>query len=1334
MILAIFWSLFALYSQFSKLITEKERNLYRYNTNKTAENISLTLRNGYIHMVNWKEFGYFDQFNETSKKFLKRVFEEQPSLFHHLSIMDKNGNVFYSYPENVHKRGDNLADLPHNSYVIKSKEPIISSPMKLIDDSWYVAVAVPIFRGNEFTGIFEGIISIDSFINDYYGLFQDDNNLVFFKSGDTYIECGKENFRKTSASEFEELKQKERYLFLEDKILLPTGEFSLFLMVDKSFSSKEFRKLIQKIAVITFFMIIVIIVLLNDIRRLSKEEREKELINAQLTNIHKLQEIYNYSVKNLVAENLFPELLKKVRSMTESEDVFIFRYIEEAEIFDNILPVSEESDNAFNTSALLLKRSFMEKLETQPGYSKYVIHSENLMARDKDSDIQNFVESEKYVLYPFFEGGTMWGIMVMPAVKEMKSPLLFELYQIINTVIHIKSYLLQIEQQNEELEELNSKYKEKEETLQEKNNTIWSILNFVQQIGKIRGYEDKITFLCNSIFSASLFISSEAYLWNNLKKITAAAYSHTIESEEKERIKGAENESAERFSVFFEKGLKVSRSYLITNNPEDNQEEKTTFEIISMLKNWKKEYSLAIPFYDSYDNVFGCLFVENPVKTLEISLETIKILEIYSDFLSMSIKKESEKEFLEQEIGRRTLELQAAYKEIETYNQQLAELVQQKVDIIKKQEFYLNNIMKMIDTYGILILGENKEITFWNKGFETVLGISSDIADEYAGKNYLDVFTELHTGFTESEIEDIRNLIRTGSEFEREFTILDKQGNKKTVVWSYQSYNLENQVGDAVIINDITKSKQLIGKIMEEEKQKAIILSGAEQQGIAITIVNVESYDFEKLLYFNKAFQAMMRMPGKRIAETKFRNFAADKDKSKLAKLFLNAQYNMNFADKLELEFITGEGEKIITNAAAKVSQYDGQRVVILFLTDITEELRHQEQTVQQQKMESIGRLAGGIAHDFNNILTSILGNTQIAQLMLQTSDEVKKNKMKNILDVIEKSSLRAKDLTQKLLGFSRQGKYAEKNVNINQIVTEALDIIKNTISKTIDIFVDLPENINLVKGDVTQLEQVIINLAINARDAMPQGGNLYIKTRNIRTEKKITLNMTEIPKGDYVMIQVTDTGSGIPEEIFSKMFEPFFTTKPKDKGTGMGLAMVYGIVQNHRGYVDVFNKTEGGACFTIYIPSHTVKTDSISDDSEITPTKTFISKEKEQRFIGRKVLVVDDEKSIRDFFKEVLSIWGMKIDATYSENSIRNFLSQNKYDMIFVDMIMPKLTGEEVVNIIRRQDKEVPIIIISGYSPKETINNLLMKQTQKFIAKPFKLEDIIEVMNEYIV
>jgi PAS domain S-box-containing protein len=387
----------------------------------------------------------------------------------------------------------------------------------------------------------------------------------------------------------------------------------------------------------------------------------------------------------------------------------------------------------------------------------------------------------------------------------------------------------------------------------------------------------------------------------------------------------------------------------------------------------------------------------------------------------------------------------------------------------------------------------------------------------------------------------------------------------------------------------------------------------------------------------------------------------------------------------------------------------------VMILADITESKRLQERLAQSQKMDTIGQLAGGVAHDFNNMLTGILGSAEILSMRF---DEPSEERM--LIEIIMNAAQRAAELTSKLLAFSRRGKIVSTPIDVHESIKAAIALLERSIDKNIRIKTELDAEESIIVGDPALIQNAFMNLAINSRDAMPGGGAITFFTKNVElTEGSEGTAPRQLPKGRYIEISVSDTGSGIAKENLPRIFDPFFTTKPQGRGTGLGLAAVYGTIREHQGNVTVYSEVGVGTEFRILIP--------ISDE------RAEINAWEESgpiRGTGR-ILVIDDESVIRNAIYGMLTALGYSaILAEDGEAGIRLYRQgREKIDLVILDMVMPGLSGKETFARLKEEFPDVKVIFSSGFNP-----NFVKGEAQKlgvldFIQKPYRLNELSEIV-----
>lgn len=377
-------------------------------------------------------------------------------------------------------------------------------------------------------------------------------------------------------------------------------------------------------------------------------------------------------------------------------------------------------------------------------------------------------------------------------------------------------------------------------------------------------------------------------------------------------------------------------------------------------------------------------------------------------------------------------------------------------------------------------------------------------------------------------------------------------------------------------------------------------------------------------------------------------------------------------------------------------------------------------QLQQAQKMEAVGTLAGGIAHDFNNILQTIFSYTQILLMKMNQSDpEYEK------LGIIEKSVRRASDLTRRLLIFSRRVDTKLDLVDLNEEVVHVSKMLERMIPKMIRIELHLAGDLKAIRADVGQMEQILMNLGVNARDAMPEGGRLVFRTENVILDEEFCKTHLVARPGEFILMSIADTGHGMDKGIMEHIFEPFFTTKETGKGTGLGLAMVYGIVKNHSGFITCKSAPGEGATFDIYFPAATQQLKS----------EVRIEKETPIPRGSETILLVDDEQTIRDLGKEILTEYGYRVMAAHDgESALEHYKrSPTQIDLVILDLIMPGMGGRRCLEELFRVNSRIKVVIASGYSVDGYTKEMIDKWTKGFIHKPYEVKQMLREVRKVL-
>ena len=411
-----------------------------------------------------------------------------------------------------------------------------------------------------------------------------------------------------------------------------------------------------------------------------------------------------------------------------------------------------------------------------------------------------------------------------------------------------------------------------------------------------------------------------------------------------------------------------------------------------------------------------------------------------------------------------------------------------------------------------------------------------------------------------------------------------------------------------------------------------------------------------------------------------------------------------------EMKFIRKDSELIDINLSASLLKDEKGEVIgtLGIYRDITEKNKLLAQLYQAQKVEALGTIAGGIAHNFNNLLMGIQGNTS---LMLSETDSTHRNYER--LNNNEKLVQNGSRLTRQLLGYAREGRYEVRPISLNQLVEETSDTF-GTTKKEIRVHRELAKDLFAIKVDQGQIEQVLLNLYVNAADAMPNGGDLFLKTTNA-THKDMTGKPCKVNPGNYVLLTVGDTGLGMDKKTMKRIFDPFFTTKGLSKGTGLGLSSAYGIIKAHSGYIDVDSEKGYGTTFKIYLPA--------SEKSAKKPVKSA-----GQIIEGRgTILLVDDEEMVLDVGVQLLKALGYTVlEARSGKEAVAVYReNKNKIDMVLLDMIMPDMGGGQAYDRMKEINPNVRGLLSSGYTIDGQATEILERGCDGFIQKPFNMKEL---------
>jgi two-component system cell cycle sensor histidine kinase/response regulator CckA len=550
-----------------------------------------------------------------------------------------------------------------------------------------------------------------------------------------------------------------------------------------------------------------------------------------------------------------------------------------------------------------------------------------------------------------------------------------------------------------------------------------------------------------------------------------------------------------------------------------------------------------------------------------------------------------------------------------------------------------------------------------------------------------------------------------------------KVGNRCFGVLAVQSYTDNVRFGDRDKEVLTFVSQQLASAIVHKGSEEALRRSEAryrslvESAAYGIYRSNMEGKFLDvnpalvSVLGYGNADEVLALNPRREV-------FLSGEDHTKLMQEFRRR----GRLDGVELKWKRKDASVITVRVSGRVVAPEGgaDEVLEIIAEDITERRALEDQFRQAQKMEAVGRLAGGVAHDFNNLLLVISGYAEVILEQLERGSTLHQKAM-----AIQQSADRATTLTRQLLAFSRKQLLELKVVDVNAIVSDMERLLRPLIGEDIELVTKLTDNLGRTRADSGQLEQVLMNLVVNSKDAMPEGGKITIMTEDVTLDDSYRREHTFIKPGQYIMLSVSDTGVGMSKETQAQIFEPFFTTKEKGKGTGLGLSTVYGIVKQSGGYVFVQSEPDRGSAFRIYLPR-------VDDPAETHgPTKTA----QEATNGSETVLLVEDEESVRQLVKETLAAKGYRVlEAENGKAGLEVAQGfDGKIDMVITDVVMPGMSGRELAKQLVAQRPGTKVLYLSGYTEDSVVQQDVLGSGASFLQKPFTLQTLAKKVREIL-
>jgi two-component system cell cycle sensor histidine kinase/response regulator CckA len=657
------------------------------------------------------------------------------------------------------------------------------------------------------------------------------------------------------------------------------------------------------------------------------------------------------------------------------------------------------------------------------------------------------------------------------------------------------------------------------------------------------------------------------------------------------------------------------------------------------------------------------------------------------------------KDDLEKKVAERTEELARAIRHLES-----------EATERRRKEEDLRRLAAIVECSDDAIVASDLDgkITDWNAGAEKMFGYTRA---EAAGMPV----SIIAGPDRKHEHKEILARIRRGAGVINQETVRTKQDGKQVHV-SLTVSPIRNQsgrlTGSAAIVRDITERIEMEAALRRSEANFRSVIENSPY-GALRTLVD------GRILLANPAVVRMLgyssesELLGLNMNTDVYRNAA---DRERVIEQSRNTEYlkdiEMEWKHKTGSPIMVRFSSHIVRDQAGEIDHFD------LMVQDITRQRNLEDQLRQAQKMEAIGRLAGGVAHDFNNLLGVIIGYSELALDRIEPTSAVRGQ-----VEQIRRAGERASALTRQLLAFSRQQVLDTKTLNLNAIISDMAQMLLRLIGEDVELQTKLDPQLHSIRGDQGQIEQVIMNLAVNARDAMPQGGKLMIETQNVKIEEDELQRRTPMVPGDYILLTISDTGMGMNAETQAHIFEPFFTTKARGKGTGLGLATVYGVVKQSGGYIWVYSEPGLGATFKLYLPRvlDEVQTSRPPDAAATSPQRSAT------------VLVVEDEVSLRTFTCTLLQENGYTVLEAGDGEEALALAGEYKQPihLLLTDMIMPGMNGPAVAEKLASVHPEAKVLFMSGYTG--FVSRGLIEPHAVLVSKPFTREELLRKIQQVL-
>jgi two-component system cell cycle sensor histidine kinase/response regulator CckA len=633
----------------------------------------------------------------------------------------------------------------------------------------------------------------------------------------------------------------------------------------------------------------------------------------------------------------------------------------------------------------------------------------------------------------------------------------------------------------------------------------------------------------------------------------------------------------------------------------------------------------------------------------------------------------------------------------EELGQQVRELQRSKGKYRQTAERYrrlmenLNEVLYMLDL--------DARVTYVSPNIEKISGYSRE---EIIGRAFIDF---VHPDDLTDRMESFQRVLM-GEGITTEYRYLTNRSGETAWVMTKARPIFENNevVGIQGILVDISERKRA-EEVLRESEKKFRTLFDSSPQAIALTDIKTG-----RIIDVNDTFCRLTKyskneLIGKTTTEL---GFYSQDDRNR----FIHKLTKTGKVNGIEMDFKISDGSMLNSRMFAVPIKIDGKSSVLTSFFDMTEQNRLEKQLLQSQKMESVGRLAGGVAHDFNNMLSVIIGNAEVAMMDTDPDEPVHK-----ILKEILNAGHRSADITRQLLAFARKQTISPEVLDLNETVEGMLKMLRRLIGEDIDLAWLPGKHLGLIKVDPSQINQILANLMVNARDAIGGMGKITVETDNVRLDENYSAHHAGFVPGDFVMLAVSDDGCGMDKETLNNVFEPFFTTKGVNEGTGLGLATVYGIVKQNDGFINVYSEPEKGTTVRIYVPRHEGESRQFAahDVTKISTAR------------GETVLIVEDEVHILELVKTILERLGYTVLEAATPGRAVALAEDHKGEihLLMTDVVMPEMNGRDLADQLHGLYPDLKVLFMSGYTANAIAHCGVLDEGMNFIPKPFSVKDL---------